>query len=448
MSDAGGVDGDALMTVDEYTHKFLDKFLAVRHPSSSLPPRVVSPKKKTHARATPLPQGDYADPSGAPEARADQNLRRASERLTDLLRKTSVDRDLLKVPLRCVRDRALVVSDPEADALLSLLEGVHHICTRMQSRGAPGPYHTVERALRLRLFLCVAGESWAERPALRAKALERLWRFAREEAAAEKEEEEDATDHPRTSPARTTSVTSKPAASAPVLLPATRATNPSDRAASPARRTISRSSASSALASVLRRAPAAMHGMVDVSSWRATLSELAKVPASKMLPVTFHLLGEVHEARARVTFALHPDAVPVPVASASREAASASASASTTTTTAAATAIAAASASTASDGSASAPIVTPTRRGTNADASALDDLPDGWHRFDAPPSSGETADGASPDANEGVIEAARAPTTKVASEVSPNTTLNPFAPPPANLTRAEFEETMRALADA
>lgn len=397
-----------------------------------------APRKKPHARATPLPQGDYADPSGAPEARADQNLRRASERLTDLLRKTSVDRDLLKVPLRCVRDRALVVSDPEADALLALLEGVHHNCTRMQSRGAPGPYHTVERALRLRLFLCVAGESWAERPALRAKALERLWRFAREEAAAEKEEQEDARDHPRTSPARTTSVTSKPAASAPVLLPATRATNPSDRAASPARRTISRSSSSSALASVFRRAPAAMHGMVDVSSWRATLGELAKVPASKMLPVTFHLLGEVHEARARVTFALHPDAVPVPVASAPREAA--------------ATTIAAAAASTASDGSASAPIVTapatPTRRGTNTAASALDDLPDGWHRFDAPPSSGETADGASPDANEGVIEAGRAPTTKVASEVSPNTTLNPFAPPPANLTRAEFEETMRALADA
>jgi hypothetical protein len=388
-----------------------------------------APRKITHARATPLPQGDYADPSGAP----------------DLLRKTSVDRDLLKVPLRCVRDRALVVSDPEADALLALLEGVHHNCTRMQSRGAPGPYHTVERALRLRLFLCVAGESWAERPALRAKALERLWRFAREEAAAEKEEEEDAGDHPRTSPARTTSVTSKPAASAPVLLPATRATNPSDRAASPARRTISRSSSSSALAPVFRRAPAAMHGMVDVSSWRATLGELAKVPASKMLPVTFHLLGEVHEARARVTFALHPDAVPVPVASASREASS---------TAATPTAIAAAAASTASDGPTSALSIvtapaTPTRRGTNADANDYaDDLPDGWHRFDAPPSSGETADGASPDANEGVIEAARAPTTKVASEVSPNATLNPFAPPAANLTRAEFEETMRALADA
>ena len=437
MSDAGGDGGDALMTVDEYTHKFLDKFLAVRHPSSSLLPSSCRQPQENSPEQV-LPQGHYADPSGASEARADQNLRRASERLTDLLRKTSVDRDLLKVPLRCVRDRALVVSDPEADALLALLEGVHHNCTRMQSRGAPGPYHTVERALRLRLFLCVAGESWAERPALRAKALERLWRFAREEAAAEKEEQEDARDHPRTSPARTTSVTSKPAASAPVLLPATRATNPSDRAASPARRTISRSSSSSALASVFRRAPAAMHGMVDVSSWRATLGELAKVPAFKMLPVTFHLLGEVHEARARVTFALHPDAVPVPVASAPREAA--------------ATTIAAAAASTASDGSASAPIVTapatPTRRGTNADASALDDLPDGWHRFDAPPSSGETGDGATPDANEGVIEAGRAPTTKVASEVSPNTTLNPFAPPPANLTRDEFEETMRALADA
>lgn len=416
MSDAGGDGGDALMTVDEYTHKFLDKFLAVRHPSSSLLPSSCRQPQENSPEQV-LPQGHYADPSGASEARADQNLRRASERLTDLLRKTSVDRDLLKVPLRCVRDRALVVSDPETDALLALLEGVHHNCTRMQSRGAAGPYHTVERALRLRLFLCVAGESWAERPALRAKALERLWRFAREEAAAEKEEEED---HPRSSPTRTTSVTSKPAASAPIVLPTARATNISDRAASFA-----------ALDSVFRRAPAAMHGMVDVSSWRATLGELTKVPASKMLPVTFHLLREVHEARARVTFALDPDAVPVRVLSASREASS----------------------TVGADGSASTPVfaapATPSRRATNAGANKLDDVPDDWQRFDTPPSSGETIDGAMrPYANEDIVETVRASAKKVSSEISPNTPLNPFAPPPENLTRAEFEETMRALTDA
>ena len=128
MSDAGGDGGDALMTVDEYTHKFLDKFLAVRHPSSSLLPSSCRQPQENSPEQV-LPQGHYADPSGASEARADQNLRRASERLTDLLRKTSVDRDLLKVPLRCVRDRALVVSDPETDALLALLE----VCSPSQS---------------------------------------------------------------------------------------------------------------------------------------------------------------------------------------------------------------------------------------------------------------------------------------------------------------------------
>ena len=67
------------------------------------------------------------------------------------------------------------------DALFALFDGVHAHCVAMQSPGACGPYDAVEKALRLRLFLCVAGDTWAKRPTLAAKAAKRVFAFARAE---------------------------------------------------------------------------------------------------------------------------------------------------------------------------------------------------------------------------------------------------------------------------
>ena len=88
------------------------------------------------------------------------------------------------------------------DALFALFDGVHAHCVAMQSPGARGPYDAVEKALRLRLFLCVSGDTWAKRPTLAAKAAKRVFAFARAEedleddaakkSAAAKETDDDA----------------------------------------------------------------------------------------------------------------------------------------------------------------------------------------------------------------------------------------------------------------
>ena len=67
----------------------------------------------------------------------------------------------------------------------ALFDGVHRTCVTLASRLTAGPYETIDRALRLRLFLCVCGETWRDAPALRASALRRCHAFAREEDAHE-----------------------------------------------------------------------------------------------------------------------------------------------------------------------------------------------------------------------------------------------------------------------
>ena len=99
-------------------------------------------------------------------------------RLVDLLRKTSHDPVLLKVPLRVLRDEILTRYDasprvrvrtgaastsrastdddddaPPPDdvaALFALFDGAHRVCVTLASRLTAGPYETVDRALRLR----------------------------------------------------------------------------------------------------------------------------------------------------------------------------------------------------------------------------------------------------------------------------------------------------------
>ena len=118
---------------------------------------------------------------------------------------------LLKVPLRVLRDEILTRYDasprvrvrtsaastagraddddaPPADdvaALFALFDGAHRVCVTLASRLTAGPYETVDRALRLRLFLCVCGETWRDRPRLRAEALRLCHAFAREEDTCE-----------------------------------------------------------------------------------------------------------------------------------------------------------------------------------------------------------------------------------------------------------------------
>ena len=254
----------------------------------------------------------------------------ACSRLTDLLRKASSDASLVKVPLRCLRDAILLNATRagenarEVEALFSLFDGVVALCHALQSRSAPGPYASVERAVRLRLFLCVAGESWKDRAGLRARAVRRLRAFAVQEADREREalrpkaRDGDANALPTSSSSsvatsgRTTTVVTKDAASAPSRLPTSGSIG--------SRRAQTSQDRSAAIASsfLFRRAPANVHAAVDVSSWRATYAELAKVAPSRMLPVVSALIDDLRDAErpaaARARGALPSDAKPEPLA--------------------------------------------------------------------------------------------------------------------------------------
>jgi len=231
--------------------------------------------------------------------------------LTDLLRKASSDASLVKVPLRTLRDAILVnatrhgETSREVRVLFELFDGVHALCVSLQSRGAQGPYESVERAMRLRLFLCVAGDTWKDAPGLRARALRRLRRFAVEEA---EHERDTGTPSPETersgsladerngedrffSPDRTSVVTTKNAASAPTRLPAPPRTS-QVQSSSSANSSVSLSS------SLFRRAPSAVHSAVDVKTWRSTYDELKKVPQSRMVPVLSVLLDALRDAES------------------------------------------------------------------------------------------------------------------------------------------------------
>jgi len=223
------------------------------------------------------------------------------------------------VPLRCLRDAILLNATRagenarEVEELFTLVDGVVALCHALQSRGAPGPYESVERAVRLRLFLCVAGESWKDHAGLRARAVRKLRAFAvqeTQEADHEKEalrtspagasgEKKPALAHasasfssPAATPGRVTTVVAKDAASAPSRLPRTSSTS----------KTSSKDRSPAAAASFFsRRAPSSVHAAVDVSSWRAVYAELAKVPPSRMLPVVSALLDDLREVESART---------------------------------------------------------------------------------------------------------------------------------------------------
>ena len=218
------------LTVEEYTIRFVRKYIkvrdATRHPVTPPPPPLTPPLTFfSPPRALPLrrrSQGDFAAPApdddddasaGSASDRAEANRSVASTRLVDLLRKASHDPVLLKVPLRVLRDEILTRYDasprvrvrtgaastsrastdddddaPPPDdvaALFALFDGAHRVCVTLASRLTAGPYETVDRALRLRLFLCVCGETWRDRPRLRAEALRLCHAFAREEDTCE-----------------------------------------------------------------------------------------------------------------------------------------------------------------------------------------------------------------------------------------------------------------------
>ena len=172
----GSGGGAKLLTVEEYARGIFQKFL--RGGFASAETACSAADARAHGGGEERRNGEGLPPRGGGGfARSGSNYRRACERFTDLLRKTSVDKDLLKIPLRCLRDEILLrASTPattatspssssselqdEVDALFSLFDGVHALCTSLASRSAAGPYETVEQALRLRLFLCVAGDTW------------------------------------------------------------------------------------------------------------------------------------------------------------------------------------------------------------------------------------------------------------------------------------------------
>ena len=222
------------------------------------------------------------------------------------------------MPLRCLRDAILLNATRagenarEVEELFTLVDGVVALCHALQSRGAPGPYESVERAVRLRLFLCVAGESWKDHPGLRARAVRKLRAFSVQEADHEKEKEalrtspagasgekKPALAHasasfssPAATPGRVTTVVAKDAASAPSRLPRTSSTS----------KTSSKDRSPAAAASFFsRRAPSSVHAAVDVSSWRAVYAELAKVPPSRMMPVVSALLDDLREVESART---------------------------------------------------------------------------------------------------------------------------------------------------
>ena len=219
----------------------------------------------------------------------------------------------MKVPLRCLRDAILLNATRagenarEVEELFTLVDGVVALCHALQSRGAPGPYESVERAVRLRLFLCVAGESWKDHAGLRARAVRKLRAFAVQEADHEKEalrtspagasgekkpRASASFSSPAATPGRVTTVVAKNAASAPSRLPKTSSTS----------KTSSQDRSPAAASSFFsRRAPSSVHAAVDVSSWRATYAELAKVPPSRMLPVVSALLDDLREVESART---------------------------------------------------------------------------------------------------------------------------------------------------
>ena len=367
-----------MLTVEDFSERIFRKMLAVRAPAPLLSKARVSSKPPRQDRSPPLfplsdePKGELADD---PE----ENRAVACSRLTDLLRKASSDASLVKVPLRCLRDAILLNATRagenarEVEALFSLFEGVVALCHALQSRGAPGPYESVERAVRLRLFLCVAGESWKDRPGLRARAVRRLRAFAVQEADHEREalrakKKASGANAPPTSfpslaaaPGRTTTVVTKDAASAPSRLPRSSSSTSS-------RGSQDRSPAAAA-SFLFRRAPAGVHAAVDVSSWRATYAELAKVPPSKMLPVVSALADDLREAERthrHDRFALPSDATPkiLAVLDDDEEDERVDASSSSSTEKRAPTASAS----------------PPEPRVPSTPAA----VPSGWHRFDAP----------------------------------------------------------------
>ena len=223
------------------------------------------------------------------------------------------------MPLRCLRDAILLNATRagenarEVEELFTLVDGVVALCHALQSRGAPGPYESVERAVRLRLFLCVAGESWKDHAGLRARAVRKLRAFAVQETQ-EADHEKEALrtspagasgerkpalasasasfSSPAATPGRVTTVVAKDAASAPSRLPRTSSTS----------KTSSKDRSPAAAASFFsRRAPSSVHAAVDVSSWRAVYAELAKVPPSRMMPVVSALLDDLREVESART---------------------------------------------------------------------------------------------------------------------------------------------------
>lgn len=270
-----------MLTVEDFSERLFRKMLAVR----------ASTRRISRKRASPRPLPDLVRSPSQGELALDpeENRAVACSRLTDLLRKASSDALLVKVPLRCLRDAILLNATRagenarEVEELFTLVDGVVALCHALQSRGAPGPYETVERAVRLRLFLCVAGESWKDHAGLRARALRKLRAFAVEETESfpSPPRVEAAAGGLAATPGRTTVVVAKDAASAPSRLPRTRSTSSQDR--SPA-------TASSFL---FRRAPANVHAAIDVSSWRAVYAELAKASSSRMMPVVSALLDDL-----------------------------------------------------------------------------------------------------------------------------------------------------------
>jgi len=326
-------------TVEEYAIRFVRKYLKVSAPRvlsraprlspvllAESPPRFPRPRlsPSSSLRATPLPaprapsspQGDFAraartnDDDGAVGA-DDANRAAAADAFVDLLRKCAPDAVLLKVPLRVVRDEILRRYDEhrtrrdrdrdatqpassssssslpgDVESLFALFDGVHRVCVTLASRLTAGPYETIDRALRLRLFLCVCGETWRDAPALRAAALRRCHAFAREEDA--HEEDAQTTTTTTTRAARSAGFSRAKAAPAASSSRRTSASSASSSSSS-----FSSTSSSGWLGSIASRAVPAFvsHDAVDVSSWRRVIGQVfARCPAKLMSPTVECLL--------------------------------------------------------------------------------------------------------------------------------------------------------------
>lgn len=308
---------------------------------------------------------------------------------------------------------------------------------------------------RLRLYLCVAGDTWADRPTLRAKALKHIFRFFKEEAQEESTPEAAQGDAEQVTGrgipgarnvARGASFGSIPISYFFGNLGGGGVKDTGGGVAASGRSENVCSSVMPTKSSWLRM-PSKVHSMVNVSSWQAVVGELVKVSSAKMVPVVIQLLDDLHAVETSRVFAVSPGAVPTPV----------------TTPPLGRDEVPPSFIDLRPDNERYDASITDraedhevrhSREAGNDELLVVDatlaasstKTPDGWESFEAPLSNGSNGTGigivsTSSGAN---LHSGRYPLPNPFSQESP---MSSAAAPEPNMTQSEFEELMKHLAD-